>query len=64
MILASVNLLNNTADTGAIVTNDYEDVLSNKPHFLVRGHYFHMRKALLISANFVLAFYDKHTSIS
>lgn len=64
MILASVNLLNNTANTRAIVTNDYKNVLSNKPHFLVCSHYFHMRKALLIRANLVLAFYDKNASIS
>lgn len=64
MILSGVNLLNDPANAGAIATNDYEDVLSNKPHFLVFGHYLDMCKSLLIRAYLVLAFHDKHASIS
>lgn len=64
MILAGVDLLNDAAYTGAIATNHYENILSDKPHFLVFSHYFYMRKPLSVRAYFVLAFNDKHAAIS
>ena len=64
MILASVNLLNNTADTRTIVTNDDEEVLSDKTHFFVCCHYLYMRKSLPVRTDLVLAFDNEHTPVS
>lgn len=64
MIFAGVNLLNNTANTRAIVPYDDEEILSDKTEFLVRCHYLYMGKSLLIRAYFVLALYYKHATVS
>jgi hypothetical protein len=64
MILASVNLLNHTADTGAIVSNNNEEILSDKAHFLVCRHYLYMGKSLLIGTDLILALHDEDTSVS
>ena len=64
MILASMNLLNYTANPRAIVANDYEKVLRNKSYLLVCRHYLHVRKSLPICTHFILALYDKDASIA
>jgi len=63
MIFASMHLLNDSTNAGAIVANDYEKVLRNKPHLLIRRHYLNMRESLPVCAYFILALYDKDTSI-
>ena len=60
MVLSGMDLLNNPADAGAIVSHDHEEVFSDESHFLVCRHDFDMGEPLSVRTYLVLAFYNEY----
>ena len=59
MILSSMNLPYHSADSRTIVANYHEEVFGGEADFFVHVHDLHVRKPLLVRANFILAFHDQ-----
>src|SRR5262245_5759859 len=59
MVLSGMDLSNHAAHTGAIVTDNYEEVFSNEADLFVHLHNLYVCEPLAICANFVLALYDQ-----
>jgi hypothetical protein len=63
MVLAGMNLLDDTADAGAIVADDHEKVFGDESHRLIRRHYLYVSEPLLIRAHLVLALDDEYAAL-
>ena len=62
MVLSGVNLPNCAAHPGPILTYDYEQVFSNKPHLLIGLDYLDVSEALPVGTHFVLPLHYDHAA--
>ena len=59
-----MHLLDHTADAGAIVTNDDEQVLGDESHFLTCRYDLYMSKPLLVGAHLILTLHDENATFT
>ena len=63
MVFTSMDLAYHTAYPRPIIANYYEEIFGHKTQFLIYLNDFNMRESLAIRTDFILAFYDKNTSV-